>query len=74
MVALGLVDDIIPEPPGGAHNDYDMATALVDQALTAALADSATLTVPARLDARYAKFRRMGDIGYEDPGLESRPL
>ena len=33
MVALGLVDDIIPEPAGGAHNDYDAATALVDQAL-----------------------------------------
>src|SRR5919206_278722 len=34
MVALGLVDDIIPEPAGGAHNDYDAATALVDQALS----------------------------------------
>ena len=38
MVALGLVDDIIPEPPGGAHNDYETATALVDQALSASLA------------------------------------
>src|SRR5829696_3189911 len=41
MVALGLVDDIIPEPSGGAHNDYDSATALVDQALSEALAQSA---------------------------------
>ena len=66
MVALGLVDDIIPEPPGGAHNDYDKATALVDQALSDALATSAALTVPQRLEARYQKFRRMGDVGYID--------
>jgi acetyl-CoA carboxylase carboxyl transferase subunit alpha len=63
MVALGLVDDIIPEPPGGAHNDYDTATALVDQALSTALADAATMTVAERLEARYAKFRRMGEEG-----------
>ncbi len=63
MVALGLVDDIIPEPPGGAHNDYEAATALVDQALSPALADSARMTVAERLDARYAKFRRMGEEG-----------
>jgi acetyl-CoA carboxylase carboxyl transferase subunit alpha len=63
MVALGLVDDVIPEPSGGAHNDYEAAAALVDQALSAALADSERMTVPERLDARYAKFRRMGEEG-----------
>jgi acetyl-CoA carboxylase carboxyl transferase subunit alpha len=66
MVALGLVDGIIPEPAGGAHNDYDAATALVDQALTSALGELAPLGVPARLEARYRKFRRMGDVGLED--------
>jgi acetyl-CoA carboxylase carboxyl transferase subunit alpha len=74
MLALGLVDGIIPEPPGGAHNDYDAATALVDQALSAALGELSALPVPQRLDARYEKFRRMGDIGYEDPALEPPPL
>src|SRR5829696_2854015 len=39
MTALGLVDGIIPEPPGGAHNDHERATALVDQALSHALAE-----------------------------------
>jgi len=63
MVALGLVDDIIPEPPGGAHNDYETATALVDQALSVALADSVAMTIPERLEARYAKFRKMGEEG-----------
>jgi acetyl-CoA carboxylase carboxyl transferase subunit alpha len=63
MVALGLVDAIIPEPPGGAHNDYDTATALLDQALSASLAEVATLSVTDRLAQRYAKFRRMGEEG-----------
>jgi len=67
MLALGLIDGIIPEPPGGAHNDYDTATALVDQALSAALAELGSLTIRQRLDERYQKFRQMGDIGYEDP-------
>src|SRR3954452_25119824 len=31
MLALGLVDDIIPEPAGGAQTDHERATALVDQ-------------------------------------------
>src|SRR4030095_15465156 len=63
LVALGLVDGIIPEPPGGAHNDYETATALLDQALSAALADVSALTVAERLHLRYAKFRRMGEEG-----------
>src|SRR5437868_146834 len=63
MVALGLVDGIIPEPLGGAHNDYDAATAVLDQALSQALAEVASLSVPERLDLRYAKFRRMGEEG-----------
>src|SRR4051794_22603072 len=66
MVALGLVDGIIPEPPGGAHNDYDTATALVDQALSTTLAELVGMSVPQRLDARYEKFRKMGDVGYEE--------
>ncbi len=63
MVALGLVDGIIPEPVGGAHNDYETAVALLDQALSAALAEVSALTVAQRLDQRYAKFRRMGEEG-----------
>ncbi len=63
MVALGLVDGIIPEPVGGAHNDYEAASALLDQALSVSLAEVTALTGEARLEARYAKFRRMGEEG-----------
>jgi acetyl-CoA carboxylase carboxyl transferase subunit alpha len=61
LLALGLIDAIVPEPTGGAHNNPDAATALVDQALSAALTDVAPLSVEARLNARYEKFRRMGE-------------
>ena len=63
MLALGLIDAIIPEPAGGGHNDYDAASALVDQALSTALAELAVLDVAQRLDARYDKFRKMGAEG-----------
>ncbi len=41
LLELGLIDAIVPEPSGGAHNDFDKATGLVDQALMQALADVA---------------------------------
>jgi acetyl-CoA carboxylase carboxyl transferase subunit alpha len=63
MVALGLVDAIIPEPAGGAHNDHDRASALVDQALHHALTEVSALPVEERLNLRYDKFRRMGEEG-----------
>jgi acetyl-CoA carboxylase carboxyl transferase subunit alpha len=61
MLALGLVDAIVPEPAGGAHNNPDAATALVDQALSTALAELSGLPVDARLKTRYDKFRTMGE-------------
>jgi acetyl-CoA carboxylase carboxyl transferase subunit alpha len=63
MLALGLIDGIVPEPTGGAHNNPDAATALVDQALSAALAEVSAFAVEARLQARYDKFRKMGEEG-----------
>jgi acetyl-CoA carboxylase carboxyl transferase subunit alpha len=63
LLALGLVDAIVPEPVGGAHNDHDAATALVDQALAQALGELGTLGVDDRLNGRYQKFRRMGSEG-----------
>jgi acetyl-CoA carboxylase carboxyl transferase subunit alpha len=60
LLRLGLIDQIIPEPAGGAHNDPARASALVDQALEPALAMLMPVPVNARLAARYEKFRRMG--------------
>jgi acetyl-CoA carboxylase carboxyl transferase subunit alpha len=66
LLELGLIDAIVPEPAGGAHNDHDRATALVDQALSQALAELSPLSVDERLDRRYDKFRGMGQSGIVD--------
>ena len=63
LLALGLVDAIVPEPTGGAHNDLDAATALVDQALSQSLTELRVLDTETLLAARYEKFRRMGEEG-----------
>ena len=63
LLALGLIDEIVPEPAGGAHNDHDRASALVDQALSHALSTLETSSVEERLATRYEKFRRMGREG-----------
>jgi acetyl-CoA carboxylase carboxyl transferase subunit alpha len=73
LLALGIIDAIVPEPPGGAHNDHDRATALVDQALTQALAELTPLSVDERLDRRYEKFRRMGQEGQAFVDTEAVP-
>jgi acetyl-CoA carboxylase carboxyl transferase subunit alpha len=63
LLALGLVDAIVPEPTGGAHNDHDSATAIVDQALSQTLTELSVIPTDALLTARYEKFRRMGEEG-----------
>ena len=63
LVRMGIVDEIVPEPVGGAHNDPDEAARLLDTPLARALADVAAMPTPRRLDARYAKFRQMGKAG-----------
>jgi acetyl-CoA carboxylase carboxyl transferase subunit alpha len=60
LLEFGVVDEIIPEPLGGAHRDHRaMATALKG-ALNAALKDLGRLSREDLLERRYAKFRRMG--------------
>jgi len=63
LLRLELVDEIVAEPPGGAHLDYAAAAALVDEAISRHLAELVALPPADRLDARYAKFRRMGRVG-----------
>ena len=62
LMAVGIVDEIIKEPVGGAHQDYEAAAAGVDEALGRHLAELLAMSPTARLDARYAKFRAMGRL------------
>jgi acetyl-CoA carboxylase carboxyl transferase subunit alpha len=62
MVKLGLVDDVIPEPTGGAHEDYDEAARLLKVRLLRTLDDLGRLSTTELLETRYAKFRKMGNF------------
>jgi len=55
-----LIDEIIPEPPGGAQNDHNTAAQLVGVALRRHLTELSALPVDFLLEARYQKFRKMG--------------
>jgi acetyl-CoA carboxylase carboxyl transferase subunit alpha len=63
LLQLGLIDEIVAEPTGGAHNDHAKAGALVDDALERALTTLLLLPTEALLAERYDKFRRMGREG-----------
>ena len=63
LLKLEIIDEIIKEPIGGAHLDYDAAAALVDAVLVRHLGDVKAMSPEARLNARYAKFRSMGRLG-----------
>ncbi len=62
LIEMKLVDEVVPEPEGGAQNDYDRAAALLDAALVKNLAALKNLPLKQLLDARYEKFRRMGQF------------
>ncbi len=63
--SLGVIDDIIPEPPGGAHSDWDAMFRAMDDVLARQLAELSVLPVDALVAARYDKFRAMGRLGHE---------
>ncbi len=60
IAALGIADEIIPEPRGGAHVDPQAAMAAVREALRPRLRSLVNLPVEELLLRRYAKYRAMG--------------
>ena len=57
---LGLVDEIIPEPLGGAHRDHKAAADALKAALLETLPPLLAMPVPQLLERRYRKFREIG--------------
>jgi len=63
---LGIVDEIVPEPEGGAHSDHEAAARLFDEVLDRQLMIVLNQPIRDLLQARYEKFRNMAqyfDIG-----------
>jgi acetyl-CoA carboxylase carboxyl transferase subunit alpha len=62
LLELRLIDDIVPEPEGGAHTDPEGTARRLDPVLTSSLQELSALSPQQLLDQRYEKFRRMGQF------------
>jgi acetyl-CoA carboxylase carboxyl transferase subunit alpha len=59
---LGIVDEIVPEPEGGAHTDHEATARLLDEVLDRQLVALANQPIKQVLQSRYEKFRNMGQF------------
>jgi acetyl-CoA carboxylase carboxyl transferase subunit alpha len=65
LLAFGLIDTIVPEPPGGAQVDHDAAFEALRGVIEGQLEELAGLSPEALVAGRQEKFRNMGRLGRE---------
>jgi acetyl-CoA carboxylase carboxyl transferase subunit alpha len=62
LLELKLIDEIVPEPEGGAHLNYEATARLLDPVLTRCLQELSGLSPEQIVQQRYEKFRHMGQF------------
>ena len=70
LLSLGVIDEIVAEPHGGAHRHAQAAITAVGAAIVRYLQSVGGLSVEELMEQRYAKFRRMGEVGVVESGEE----
>ncbi|HUE16716.1 MAG TPA: carboxyl transferase domain-containing protein, partial [Planctomycetaceae bacterium] len=60
LLRMQVVDEVIPEPLGGAHRDHRAMAATLKQSLQRAVQRLSLMPIAALVERRYQKFRRMG--------------
>ena len=65
LLALGVIDEIVPEPVGGAHKDPPQTAEILEKAIENQLVKLDGLKTDDLLEQRYQKFRKMGVFGEE---------
>jgi acetyl-CoA carboxylase carboxyl transferase subunit alpha len=71
LFRFGVIDGIVPEPPGGAHRDWEATAAGLREALRRSLATLSDKTPDALVSERYEKFRRIGAFEEEVRALNA---
>jgi acetyl-CoA carboxylase carboxyl transferase subunit alpha len=71
--ALGVIDEVVPEPPNGAHADPDETAKRLRARIAAHLDALAGRDHKALLDARYARYRNMGEFAVAAETGEAQP-
>jgi acetyl-CoA carboxylase carboxyl transferase subunit alpha len=59
ILALDVIDEIVPEPAGGAHRDHEAAAAALHKVLARNLAELKSIPAEELIEQRYQKFRKM---------------
>ena len=59
---LGIIDQIVPEPPGGSHNDPRRAATDLEYSIYKHLAETSRASSGKLIKERYRKFRQMGEV------------
>jgi len=72
LLDLGVVDEVIPEPLGGAHKDYDATATALKKALVKSLDKLLGEKTGELLEGRYKKYRRMGVFAKAEPKRRTR--
>jgi acetyl-CoA carboxylase carboxyl transferase subunit alpha len=62
LLELKIVDGIVPEPEGGAHNDHAAAARLLEPVLSRSLDELSRVPTAELINQRYQKFRAMGQF------------
>jgi acetyl-CoA carboxylase carboxyl transferase subunit alpha len=60
LLKFGIIDEVVPEPLGGAHSDWDAATQLLKTTVLRCLAELAPLNAEQLIAQRIDRFRAMG--------------
>ena len=68
LLELGICDEIVPEPSGGAHSDWDQAADLLGEALARNLVELQELETDELIRRRHAKYEAIGAWRGEEPG------
>ena len=68
IVSLGIADQVLPEPLGGAHNNWPEAAKTIRAAITKDLTNYASQAPDAIMEERYEKFRGFGHFEETNAG------
>ncbi|HKS17429.1 MAG TPA: acetyl-CoA carboxylase carboxyl transferase subunit alpha, partial [Planctomycetota bacterium] len=60
LVGLGIMDEVIPEPLGGAHRNHAAMGEILKKKLIEYIDELSSIPIPKLLDMRYRKYRKIG--------------
>ncbi|MBN1869724.1 MAG: acetyl-CoA carboxylase carboxyltransferase subunit alpha [Candidatus Omnitrophica bacterium] len=62
LLGFGIIDEIIPESPGGAHKNPDYAAAILKEVILKHIKELSSLSIDELIEKRYQKFRAIGEV------------